>query len=268
VFLLSTSKIAFFVGSLPIYWYGILYAISVFIAWKFACYLVVKVNNTANKQEFEKFMLFCVIATVIGARLGHVLFFEPGYYFLHPFEIIKLRNGGLSFHGGIIGLAVVVYRFCTKNNYKFAVIADIFAFAGSIGIFLGRIANFINQELYGIITSVNWAVIFTTVDQMPRHPTQLYESIFEGFFSFCVMAILLKLKGNKTIGTGIYAFIFLVLYSASRYIIEFYKEVELFSFCKIFFTIGQVLSLVLFVFAFLIFMFLNKKNNAIKNLNE
>lgn len=199
-------------------------------------------------------MFNCIIACVIGARLGHILFFELEYYLRHPLEIVMLRNGGMSFHGAIAGLFIASYQFARKYNYSLKTIADILSFSGAIGIFLGRIANFINQELYGVPTSVNWAVIFNYVDPLPRHPTQLYEAFSEGLFSFWIMLILWLIKGGKTVGTGIYALIFLSVYSVSRFFIEFFKNVEVITYFNIIkLTTGQVLSIVLLLATILIF---------------
>jgi phosphatidylglycerol:prolipoprotein diacylglycerol transferase len=260
MFLLDISPVAFTFGQIPVYWYGIIYALSIFASWKFACYIIKNSDYTPSKPEFEKFIFGGIIACIIGARLGHVLFFEFEYYISHPLEIIMIRNGGLSFHGGIIGIFVVSYNFCKKKGYNFKILADILSFSGAIGVSLGRIANFINQELYGTVTGVEWAVIFSRVDNMPRHPSQLYESLFEGLFSFWIMLIFWKTRGPKSIGSGLYAFIFMLIYSSSRYIVEFFKDVEVLTFFGTFsFTVGQILSIILFISAFFIINFCGSK---------
>ncbi len=261
MFLLDLSPIAFSIGTISIYWYGIIYALSIFCSWKFACYVIQKSECGISKQEFEQFMFLCVISCIIGARLGHIFFFELEYYISHPIEIIMLRNGGMSFHGGIIGLIIAVFIFAKKHKTNIHVIFDVLSFAGAIGIFLGRIANFINQELYGVPSGSKWAVIFSRVDQLPRHPTQLYESLTEGLLSFCIMFIVWKIKGKQSIGSGLYTFLFLTIYSTSRYIIEFFKEVETITYFNMFsFTIGQILSIFLIAFAF-INLQLKSRNN-------
>jgi phosphatidylglycerol:prolipoprotein diacylglycerol transferase len=262
LFLLDFSPVAISIGFVDVYWYGIVYAVSIFLSYRFANYIVSNTEHTLSQQEFEKFMFSCIVACIVGARLGHILFFEPLYYAKHPVEVIMLRNGGLSFHGAVLGLAFMVYR--TKHNKK--IIADILAFAGAIGIFLGRIANFINQELYGIATDVNWAVIFSKVDSLPRHPTQLYESIMEGLLSFWIMLIIWNLK-KSSIGSGIYACVFLSIYSLSRFFIEFFKEVEVVACFDIFYlTIGQILSVFLFLSSFLFLLPKGHKDKNTKSL--
>lgn len=263
LFFLDISPIAFTLGSISIYWYGLIYAASILVSWKFASYIISNTPQSPSKEEFEQFIFSCILACVIGARLGHILFFEFEYYLKHPIEIVMLRNGGMSFHGAVLALAIVGYIFSRRHTYNIKIIADILSFAGSIGIFLGRIANFINQELYGLPTGVNWAVIFSYVDPLPRHPTQLYESFFEGLVSFWLMLIVWAIRGSKSIGTGVYAFIFFSIYSISRFFIEFFKDVETINcFGIIKFTIGQILSIALLLFAILI---LNIKKGQFKS---
>ncbi|MDR0552585.1 MAG: prolipoprotein diacylglyceryl transferase [Holosporales bacterium] len=262
----NLSPIAFSLGGkIDVYWYGIIYALSVMISWKISCSIIRRAEIQINIPDFDKFMLVGIVACIIGARLGHIVFFDLNYYLQNPHEIFMLRNGGLSFHGGILGLIGTIIWFSRQYKIGFKIIADILSFAGSIGIFLGRIANFINQELYGKITSVDWAVIFSMVDNMPRHPTQLYEALFEGALSFVVMRAYWSFHGmrntEKYIGSGKYSFIFLSIYSSSRYFIEFFKEVEPVESLSnvLFITTGQLLSVLLFIFALLVIVLPRKK---------
>jgi phosphatidylglycerol:prolipoprotein diacylglycerol transferase len=254
------SPVAFSIGGkIDVYWYGIVYALSVLASWKISTSIIRKANVPIAIHDFDIFMFVGIISCILGARLGHILFFDLDYYLQNPKEIFMVRNGGLSFHGGILGLVGTIIWFSRRHKIKFKVLADILSFAGSVGIFLGRIANFINQELYGKITSVDWAVIFAMVDNMPRHPTQLYEAVFEGLLSFIVMLVYWFSHGrgknvDKNIGSGRYAFIFLVMYSSSRYIIETFKDVEMIKSINyiLSITVGQLLSILLFSFSFLL----------------
>ena len=253
MFTLSLSPVAFSVFGINVYWYGILYAFALFFAWGIATWILRKLRTNDIKvptvQEFDSFMFFAIISVIIGARLGHVLFFEFEYYVDHPLEILMVRNGGLSFHGSCIGLAIYSYIFYKKHNYSWKLLADILTFSAAIGLGIGRIANFINQELYGIVSGSNNAVIFSLIDPLPRHPTQLYESFFEGFLNFWIMFIIFRLKGVKSIGTGIFTFVFCVVYSSARFVIEFYKEVATYKYFNLFeLTVGQILSLMLLIF--------------------
>ena len=257
MFFLDIFPIAFRMGNLSIYWYGIIYAFSIFFVWMFSGYILKTMKksdlNVPEIQLFDKFIFTGIISCIVGARVGHVLFYELSYYIENPLEIFMLRNGGLSFHGGVIGLCFAAYFFKKKYGISIKLLADILSFSGSFGIFIGRIANFINQELYGVVTNVKHAVIFSFVDNFPRHPTQIYESLFEGLFSFWVMLMVWKIKGPKSVGTGIFAFLFMIIYSISRFIIEYFKDVEVYTYFDfISLTMGQILSIFLFFFSFFI----------------
>jgi phosphatidylglycerol:prolipoprotein diacylglycerol transferase len=194
-------------------------------------------------------MFFAIVWTVVGARLGHVIFFELEYYLHNPHEIIMLRNGGLSFHGSVLALTLYTSYFCKKRNVYWKIILDVLCLAGSLGVGIGRLANFVNQELYGKVCTANFAVIFSLVDQLPRYPTQLLESFFEGLLNFWLLIIVFRLKGIVIIGTGMLTSIFCIVYSSARFIIEFYKEVETITYFKcISLTVGQILSIALFLF--------------------
>ena len=249
MFIWSVSPVAFSIGNLPVYWYGIIYATALFSSWTVATWVLRKLrNNNMNvptKEEFDNFMFWAIISIVVGARLGHVLFYELEYFLKHPLEIVMIRNGGLSFHGSVIALAVYVFAYVRRHKISWKIMADVLAIAGALGVGIGRFANFMNQELYGKITSSDMAVIFSLVDNMPRYPTQ----IIEAFLNFWLLFVIFRLKGVKIIGTGITTAIFCIVYSSARFVIEFYKEVEMYTyFNAIALTVGQVLSLALFLF--------------------
>lgn len=262
----SVSPIAFSIGSWGIYWYGIIYATALFSSWAIATWILRNLRNNGfsvpSKEKFDSFMFWAIIFIIIGARLGHVLFYDLEYYIAHPLEIFMLRNGGLSFHGSVIALAIYTYFFMRKHKFSWKLFADIFSLAGAFGIGIGRIANFVNQELYGKISTNDFSVIFSMVDHMPRYPTQLFESFFEGFLNFLILFVVLKTKGLKSMGTGVITALFCIIYSSARFAIEFYKEVETYTyFNSITLTIGQILSIALFFFG--IFMLYLKDSNKL-----
>ena len=261
MFVLDVSCTAFSVFGVDIYWYGIIYAFAVACSWSFAYKLTEHATQVITKTQFDKMMYKMIIYCIIFARLGHVLFFEPKYYIEHPSEIIMLRHGGLSFHGGVIGVVFALLTFAKNNNIKISILADILSFSGSIGIFIGRFANFINQELYGTATQAQYGVIFSTVDSIPRHPVQIYEALTEGLVNFIVM--LLMKKCNVKIGTTMYAVVFISIYSISRFFTEFYKETDI---CMFELTTGQILSIIYFVITcvyciILRIFYINQKTN-------
>lgn len=253
MFIWSVSPVAFSIGILPIYWYGIIYATALFSSWAVATWVLRKLRNNdihvPSKEEFDSFMFWAIVSVVVGARLGHILFYELEYFLKHPMEIIMIRNGGLSFHGSVIALVVYVFMYVKRHKISWKIMADVLAIAGALGVGIGRFANFMNQELYGKVTSSDIAVIFSLVDNMPRYPTQIIEAFFEGLLNFWLLFIIFRLKGVKVIGTGIIASIFCIVYSSARFIIEFYKEVEVYTyFDSVALTVGQILSIALFLF--------------------
>ena len=246
---------------LTIYWYGILYSLSAMSVWLLCQHVVRKLigaqsNNihAPSAKLFDAFMFGSVVAMIVGARLGHVVFFEWSYYKNHLDEILMLRNGGLSFHGGLFAMILHTVWFCRKTNIKWLLLADIVCYAAPIGLSIGRFANFINQELIGKATDFKYAVVFTFVDTLPRHPTQLYESAGEGLLNFVVMSLLLRLRGLQSIGTGVFAACFCVVYAWARFVIEFFKDAEV---CPWWtssqLTTGQVLCLFMLTFGILLF---------------
>ena len=237
MFVLDFSRIAFSIFGFDIYWYGIIYAIAIAASWKFA-HIVINQNSCIfHQKEFDKIMQKLIIFCVIFARIGHIMFFEPQYYLNNPIEILMIRHGGLSFHGGVIGVAIAIFTHKHQARYC-KELMDILGFSGSIGIFIGRFANFFNQELYGLPTSSKFGVVFANVDFLPRHPTQIYEAIFEGLLNFAFMLFLYKKRCK--IGSLLYITSFLCIYSISRFIIEYFKDVEK-VICNI--TMGQILSI-------------------------
>ena len=157
MFIWSVSPVAFSIGSIPVYWYGIIYATALFASWAVATWVLRKLRNNnikvPTKEEFDNFMFWAIVSIVVGARLGHVLFYELEYFIKHPLEIIMIRNGGLSFHGSVIALVVYVFVYVKRHNIQWKVMADVLAIAGALGVGIGRFANFMNQELYGKISS-------------------------------------------------------------------------------------------------------------------
>lgn len=260
----SVSPIAFKLGSMPVYWYGIIYAIALFSSWAVATWILRKLRSNAvkvpTKEEFDSFMFWAIVLIIIGARLGHVLFFDLEYYLKHPLEVFMIRNGGLAFHGSVIALIFYILFYVKRHNLSWEVLADVLAISGALGIGIGRFANFFNQELYGQVTSSDLGIIFSFVDNFPRYPTQIFESFFEGFFNFWLLFVAFRLKGVKFIGTGIPTAIFCFIYSSARFVIEFYKDVETYTYFNLIsLTVGQILSIALFLFGFSV-LYLKEKD--------
>lgn len=230
-------------GPLEIRWYSLAYVVGILFGWFYASKIVKKFSLSINKKHLEDFVTWSILGIIIGGRLGYVLFYNPIKYFSHPIDILKTYDGGMSFHGGITGLILACYFFSKKYKISFLELSDLMAVVSPIGLFLGRIANFINGELYGRITNVSWAVIFPNSDLQPRHPSQLYEAIFEGLILFLIMIYAVFYRGTIT-HSGRTSGIFLIFYSIFRIFIEIFREPDFhIGFILENITMGQILSI-------------------------
>tara|TARA_B100000900_G_scaffold406078_1_gene416578 strand:- start:416 stop:1114 length:699 start_codon:yes stop_codon:yes gene_type:complete len=172
-----------------------------------------------NEKQAEKFTLTILLTAIIGGRLGYVIFYDFSYYILNLKNILFLWEGGMSFHGGLIGAMAGSLYVAKKNKLRFFDMTDIISMYAPIGLFFGRIGNFINSELYGVRTSSSWGVIFTTIDDLPRHPSMLYEAFLEGFILFIILMSINK----KNVKSGIISGSFLLFYGIFRFIVEFVR---------------------------------------------
>ena len=171
--------------SIEIRWYSLAYISGIIFGWILAKKLFI--SDPDQKEKFDDFVTYAIVGIIIGGRLGYVLFYNLNYYINNLTDIIKIWQGGMSFHGGLIGIIIVSIWFAKKNNQSPFLYTDIISLVAPIGIFFGRIANFINSELYGVETNVFWAVKFIKVDNLFRHPTQLYEATLEGIILFLIL---------------------------------------------------------------------------------
>jgi phosphatidylglycerol:prolipoprotein diacylglycerol transferase len=211
-------------GLLEIRWYSLAYIFGIFLGFYYAKYVIKKFwgKENINTQNLDNFLIYLILGIILGGRLGYILFYNFYYYYQKPLEILFLWQGGMSFHGGAIGVLIASIIFAKKNNIKIFVLTDIIVCAAPIGIFLGRIANFINGELYGKKTFSDYGVIFPKIDMEPRHPSQLYEAALEGIILFFLLNIILKSK--KKLFNGELSCYFLIFYSIFRIISELFRE--------------------------------------------
>jgi phosphatidylglycerol---prolipoprotein diacylglyceryl transferase len=231
------------VGPLAVTWYSMSYVVGIMLGWYYAIKLVAINNIGITKKHLDDFVTWVIIGVIIGGRLGYVIFYDPVKYFSNPIEILKTYEGGMSFHGGIIGFICAAFLFARTYSINFLSLTDISAVTVPIALFLGRIANFINGELYGRITDFPFSFIFPYSDGRPRHPSQLYEAFLEGFVLFFIMfyaAWKLQLLGKKGYLSGL----FLIFYALFRTIVEFFREPDIqIGFVAGGFTMGQLLCL-------------------------
>ena len=205
-------------GILQIRWYSMAYILGIVMGWMYA-YRIIKFtreNKYNFKQittsQFDDLIIYLVIGIILGGRFGYVIFYNFEYYIQNFIEIFKLWKGGMSFHGGLLGAIASIVIFARKNNVSFYKLSDVVSCVAPIGIFFGRIANFINSELYGKETDILWSVKFITVDNIARHPSQIYEAIFEGIILFFLLNHLSKINSFKI--SGLISSVFLILYSS------------------------------------------------------
>ena len=230
-------------GPLAITWYSLSYVTGILIGWYYARHIVVRFNSTVTTKNLDDFVTWVIIGVIIGGRLGYVLFYDPVKYLSNPLDILKTYKGGMSFHGGIAGFVISSYIYCYKNSIEYLKFCDICAIIAPIGLFLGRIANFINGELYGNPTNVAWAVIFPYSDGKPRHPSQLYEAGLEGIGLF-VIALIATYKFDAIQKPGRLSGLFLLFYAIFRLFIELFRKPDTqIGYIAGYFTMGQLLSI-------------------------
>ncbi|WP_022853294.1 prolipoprotein diacylglyceryl transferase [Thermodesulfatator atlanticus] len=208
------------IGPLAIRWYGLMYLLGFLAAYFLTKYQLRERGLRELETHLDNIIFWGALGLIIGARLGHVFFYFPGYYLKHPLEIFALWHGGMSFHGGLLGVLITGYIYAKKHGLNFWFWADLFVVPAPIGLGLGRLGNFINGELYGRPTDVPWAMVFPKGGPIPRHPSQLYEAFGEGLVLFLLMWFLRK----KNWPCGYKFATFLVAYGVIRFFIEFFRE--------------------------------------------
>lgn len=251
-------------GFIVIRWYSLAYIFGIVIGWWFGKKIIRHIIRNTNIKfrldDFDDLISYLIVSIIIGGRMGYVIFYNFQYYITNPTEIIKVWEGGMSFHGGLLGVIIGSYFFAKKRGVLTFFILDIIACVAPIGIFLGRIANFINSELVGKATNVTWSVIFPLVDKIPRHPSQLYEAILEGAILFFILNILIFKKKYKV---GMCSSLFLVYYGIFRIVSEIFREpdAQLGYFFNLF-SMGTILSFLMTLSGFIIFISLKNKNEV------
>jgi phosphatidylglycerol:prolipoprotein diacylglycerol transferase len=225
----AIDPVAVNIGPFPIRWYALSYIGGLALGWLYARLLVRSDKlwgnvPRPNASVIDDLVLYSALAIVIGGRLGQVIFYEWPYYSAHPLEILQLWNGGMSFHGGLIAACLAMWFVARQAKISILTIGDICAAAAPIGILLGRIANFIRPEEWGRPTDVSWAMVFPGVDDLPRHPSQLYEAALEGVLLFVVLAVFVRAGALKR--PGLTTGVFLVGYGMARIFCEFFRELD------------------------------------------
>lgn len=241
----NLNPVLMHLGPLQIHWYGMMYAISFVAGYYLICYLVPKRGVPLDREGVTELAIYLLVGVFLGGRLGYVILYNLPYYLEHPEQIVAVWDGGMSFHGGLIGVIVTTVLFSRKSGISFWSLAELVVPVAPLGLFLGRIGNFINGELWGRPSDVPWAMIFPRAPlvhgiMVPRHPSQLYEAALEGFLLFIVLWIMAQKHWPKGLIFGT----FLTLYGSFRFFVEFFRQPDpQLGYIGGVITMGQILSI-------------------------
>jgi len=241
MFINNFDPVAFQIMSFEIRWYSLAYILGIVIGWILCKKIFIK--NSDINEKFDDYIAYLIIGIILGGRIGYIIFYNFSYYLDNIFDIFKIWQGGMSFHGGLLGVIASSYIFAKKNNQNPFFYLDQVSLVAPVGVFFGRLANFINSELYGTVSSAPWSVIFIKVDNLSRHPSQLYEAFLEGIILFLILIYFVN-KGylNKP---GLISGLFLIFYSLFRFFVEFFRVPdEQIGYLLLNLTMGQIISLV------------------------
>ncbi|MEW5745923.1 MAG: prolipoprotein diacylglyceryl transferase [Nitrospirota bacterium] len=238
------DPVIFRIGPFEVRWYGVMYLLGFLASYLLVRYQAAKKRLPLPKERIESLYSALIIGLLVGARLGYVVFYNPAYYLTHPLEIFAVWHGGMSFHGGLIGSVLAGYLFCKRAKLDFWQLADLVIATAPVGLGLGRLANFINAELYGRVTDAPWGMVFPGGGPLPRHPSQLYELLLEGVLLF----LILWFAKDRVRRTGVLTALFLILYGLFRFFVEFFREPDpQLGFILGLFTMGQLLSVAMMI---------------------
>ena len=254
MFINDFDPVAFNIFSLEIRWYSLSYIFGIILGWVYCKTKLIK--SSEYQKIFDDYIFYIIIGIIIGGRLGYVLIYNIKYYFNNPIEIFMIWQGGMSFHGAVVGIIISTYLFSKKNKINYFYFFVLLSLSAPIGIFLGRISNFINSELYGRETDVFWSVKFLAIDNLNRHPSQIYEAILEGLLLFIILNYLVSRFNKKD---GYISSLFLIFYSIFRFLIEFTREPdEHLGLLFLNLSMGQLISILVFFIGILLWQ--SKKN--------
>ena len=255
MFINNFDPVALEIFSFEIRWYSLAYIIGILLGWVLSKKIFIK--NLEINKKFDDYISYLIIGIIVGGRLGYIVFYNFNYYLNNILDIFKIWEGGMSFHGGLIGVICASIVFAKKNKQDYFLYTDIVALAAPIGIFFGRLANFVNSELYGSPTEVSWAVTFVQVDNLSRHPSQLYEAVLEGIILFLILIYFRK--KNYLEKPGLISALFLILYSIFRFIVEFFRVPdEQLGYLILSLSMGQIISLIFIIFGIILFYVKNE----------
>lgn len=265
----SIDPVAFYLFGWPVRWYGLSYAVAFLLASYFLKYFKSAYAKMYSNPEYnienkhlDNIITFGILGVILGGRLGHMFFYDFHNMVTNPVSIFKTWEGGMAFHGGLVGCVLAAYIYVRKNKLPVALLADLIAFVTPLGIFCVRLANFVNQELYGRVTDLPFGIIFKG-ETLPRHPSQLYEAFLEGPLLFFMMYWFFKKKLNPC-NQGMLCSIFFTGYGFSRFLVEYVREPSdgEFNILGIILTYGQILTLPMIIYGLFYMLFIQKSKSS------
>ncbi len=218
------DPVAIQLGPFAIRWYALAYIVGLLIGWRVVLWHIGRIAKPPMQRvDADDFLVWAIVAVILGGRLGYIVFYNPGFYLQNPIEMLYLWRGGMSFHGGLIGVIVALALFCRKRKLALLPAGDLIASVAPVGLFFGRVANFINAELWGRVSDVPWAMVFPGAGPQPRHPSQLYEAALEGIVLLIVLQWLYRQEAVRR-QPGLVGGVFLVAYAAIRIAVELFRQ--------------------------------------------
>ena len=254
MFINNFDPVAINIFAFEIRWYSLSYIFGIIFGWIYCKKKLIILDK--YKSLFDDYIFYIILGIIVGGRLGYVLIYNFNYYLKNPLEIVMIWQGGMSFHGAVVGIIVSTYLFSLKNKVNVFYFLDLVALSAPIGIFFGRITNFLNSELYGRETDIFWSVKFVLIDNLDRHPSQIYEAISEGLLLFILLNYFISRTDKKE---GYVSSLFLIFYSIFRFLVEFTREPDQHIGLLMFnLSMGQIISIVVFFLGILLWRL--KKN--------
>jgi len=240
---LGLDPIALQLGPLALRWYSLSYIVGILAAWWLLLKMVKRPGAPMTSAHVDELISWCTLGVILGGRLGYVIFYDPQKFLADPFAIVKLWEGGMAFHGGLLGVIIAIFLYARANGLKPLRILDYLAVVTPVGLGLGRLANFVNGELWGRPTNGSWGIIFPDAGSAPRHPSTLYQAFLEGLVLFIILNLLFWLTKAR-LKPGLLGGLFIALYGTFRFIVEFFREPDVqLGTLSFGLTMGQTLSL-------------------------
>jgi len=247
------------IGPLAVRWYGLMYLLGFLASYLLIRTLTRRRHLDLDADAVSDLLFYAVIGVILGGRFGYVLFYNAPYFLQHPLQVFAVWQGGMSFHGGLLGVICASVLFCRRRKLPILLTGDVLTTSATVGLGLGRLGNFINGELWGRVTDVPWGMVFPQAGPMPRHPSQLYEFLLEGVLLFCLLWWLHR----KNVPGGVPFFTFFLGYGCFRFLVEFFRQPdEQLGFLWGGATMGQLLSLPMIIFGLVGLVMVLRRNNA------